>query len=26
MILLDDVVHVRRCSATTTPAEFAGLL
>ena len=26
MVLLDDVVHVRRCSATTAPTEFAGLL
>src|SRR5437016_5592191 len=26
MVLLDDVVQVRRCSATTTSAEFSGLL
>ena len=26
MVLFDNVIQVRRCSATTTPAEFAGLL
>jgi hypothetical protein len=26
MVLLDDVVQIGRCSATTAPAEFAGLL
>lgn len=26
MILLDDIVHVRRCSTTTAPTQFAGLL
>lgn len=26
MVLLDDVIQVRRCSAATAPAEFAGLL
>jgi hypothetical protein len=26
MVLLDDVVQVGRCSATTMPSEFAGLL
>jgi hypothetical protein len=25
MVLLDDVIQVRRCPATTSPAEFAGL-
>jgi hypothetical protein len=26
MVLLDDVIQVRRCPATTTPTGFAGLL
>jgi hypothetical protein len=26
MVLLDDVIQVRRCPATTTLSEFAGLL